>query len=735
MFNFNKKPKIDAAYYARIEENGLDFDDDLIQSLAEQSGNLIQDWPNAKLGDLQSFLYNLTNDVVRASDRNLQIGSIVFYEKDAKGHDVPTGLSWENAILTPEFENIAVSTADHVFNATSVRQDEETDYETIVSALQPLFEVCLRETALSENDLPVLPSGEAYRKAQETGEILYIEAKKFAISAPASKTDESVKEQKEESPTHVVNNTIDPIESDKQRSLVPDVSMAQSYQETKPEDKAVQPVSQYDVEQKIIDQIDLKASLFPVSNRVESVPVESEYYIDVRVNTDRIKANNFLSETSLMYTQKVRQALSDHLKTSQANLAQNVKELRETDVLASVNEQLASEREDEFTTRYDAQKKARKAGFDTDIKAENQRHETAIETLKNSYYRDLEELNVSINKELDDWYLKRSRDMQQSMQQSLESDIKEQTQLSQDKLLTELKSLRDDLLTQHSQSLIALQEQLSQDIEKKRLEHKREHDEAVIQATKLATAKSQASHLSDLEDQLFTLKKQNGQLSNEFKQTTTEKDVQLSKLKQEKAKLISETEELKQQIDAQLEAQKAEKIRQDALQVSSTKGHDNDINTQLLALLSAQMTPSKVEDKVVSKKGNGIVTSLLVGAGCALIIGGTAFGAYSYGQAQNSGKSKVSQGTTANQSSIVLDSNSSTSQSVSNQPDSSSSSSENIASNQQSTSNPLEQRYHVGESVKATINGQDVSAIVSGIEQGAITITYGNQSYKVLMNN
>lgn len=727
MFNFNKKSKIDAAYYARIEENALDFGDDFIQSLAEQSGNLIQDWPNAKLSDLQSFFLNLTNDVVRASDRNLQIGNIVFYEKDAKGHDVPTGLSWENAVLTPEFENIAVSTTDHVFNATSVRQDEETDYETIVSALQPLFDACLKETTLSENDLPELPSAQSYRKAQETGEILRIEAKKFAISTPTFESNEPVLEEREEATD---NNVIKQNESDDQRLLVPDISMAQNYHESKPEDKEVPLVSQYDNEQKLIDQIDLKASLFPVAETVESVPVESENYIDTRVNADKVKANNFLSETSLMYTQKVRKALSDHLKKSQSELAQTVKSLRETDVLSVVDEKLASEREDEFTTRYDSQKKARKAGFDTDIKAENQRHETAIETLKNSYYRDLEELNVSINKDLDDWYLKRSQGMQQSMQQSIDEDVKEQTQLSQDQLLTELKSLRDDLLTQHSQSLIALQEQLSQDIEKKRLEHKREHDEAVIQATKLATAKSQAGHLSELEDQLFALKKQNSQMTSDFDEATQEKAQQINTLKQETKSLTTQNETLKRQLEEQIEAQKVAKIQQDTLQNATPKQQDNDVNAQLLALLTSQMTSSKAEKTIAHKKGNGILTSLMIGAGCALVMGGTAYGAYSYGQREASTKTTSPRSSNAqNQSSIVLGETSSSSSSA--QSSSQTSSSERSSQ----VVNPLSERYHVGENVKATINGQEVTAQVSAIENQAIMLTYDGKTYRVPMGS
>ena len=51
------------------------------------------------------------------------------------------------------------------------------------------------------------------------------------------------------------------------------------------------------------------------------------------------------------------------------------------------------------------------------------------------------------------------------------------------------------------------------------------------------------------------------------------------------------------------------------------------------------------------------------------------------------------------------------------------------------SSNPLASQYHVGEDVKATINGQDVTARVNSIENHAITLNYNGQIYNVPFNN
>jgi len=83
---------------------------------------------NLSLAGLQQFAAGLVNDVVRAGDHDVRLGNIVYFITNEKGRAEPTGLSWERATLTAGFENIVVSTADHIFNDTEIRQDEDMTY-------------------------------------------------------------------------------------------------------------------------------------------------------------------------------------------------------------------------------------------------------------------------------------------------------------------------------------------------------------------------------------------------------------------------------------------------------------------------------------------------------------------------------------------------------------------------------------------------------------------------------
>ncbi|MCK8605664.1 hypothetical protein LNP18_06050 [Leuconostoc citreum] len=739
MFNFKKKSKFQANYYARIESNRVNFEDDFIQKIAEESGNLVNDWPNTTLSDLQAFLSALTNELVRASDHNLPLGNIVFYEKDDKGRDEPTGLSWDEAELTPEFENIAVSTAIHLFNSSAVRQDEDTDYYMIVDTLQSLIAACLQETDLTEADMPVLPSFDKYKEAQETGIVLPIEAKRFVVH----------QEEKPELPEEQVA----PVQAEPTKLSSSTQTTSTAYQAPSRDsnlaganDKPNVPdghVDAYVDAQQLIDRINLKATTFPVQEVAKDTVPESDDYIASRLGADKVKANHFLNQTSLMHTQKVRKTLSAYLKTSQTKLAEAVKAIRETDVAALVANQLETERDHEFNTRLETQKKARKAGFDAELNQENLRHESNVTALKDNYLQDLEQLNVSITKDLDDWYLKRSQLLQDNMQASLVADVKAQETQAHDQLMTGLKTLRDDLLIEHNQSLIALEEQLSQDMNAKRVAYQQEHDEALIQATKLASAKTQGLKLGDLEEQVFTLKKQNAQLNDELdnkkialnheKAAATQT---LTKLTTEKQQLQDEAETLKQLLDAQ---------KHTLSQQASTPDATNSLNQHLVDLLGAQLhqnAKSNDAQQPTKKRGNGLLVtsvSLLV----ALAIVGSAVGAYTYGQHQTTASAtKVATvtniqptGTATTQSSASIQttqpaSSSSQPKETPKQPTSESSS---VVTSQKN--NPLAGRYHVGETVKATINSQAVNAVVSSIEDQAITLTYGNQSYKVPMPN
>lgn len=720
MFNRKKKANIDEPYFARIDNAALNLDQAIFQKTAKNAGGFVETYPNVSLKDLQTFLAQVTNDVVRAGNQDLRLGTITYLTQDDKGHVEPTGLSWDDAILTADFENIVVSTANHVFNDESIRQDETIDYEMIEEALQPLINVALMSTSLTDQDMPLLPSPEAYQQARELGETIVIEATRFQRVVPQQNVAEVPQLEK-------------PPVSAEETPSVPDVAsvagqVANQNASSKTTDDSTNEASQspdeikFAFEQQLIDQIDIQPIVLTIQGETKVLPAESEDYVQARLNADKEKANRFLNETSLLYTQKVRQTLSEYLKQEQGKLADEVTALQQTDVMSSVEAQLAGERPEEFETRYTMRKDAREAGYQAELSEENQRHEQKVSSLKADYVRDLEELKVSVNQELDDWYLKRTQTMKQSVEHSLARQINDKQAQAKESLITGLKTLRDELLTEHSHSMIALQEQLSQDIEKKRQTYKQEHDEAMIQATKLASAKAQSAHLGELQDQINVLETQNLALKQSLENDKQAKAATIKALSDENEVLSASAKKLKQQVE----------LNQPA--AGGTVSNDG-VNQQLMGLLTAQMQANQKEqpsDKPEShQRRGGALSAFAIGSLVALVMGGTAIGAYTYGQHESRAQSKtVNQVTPTNQSSVSLQSSSASSSNQASSGTSAATSSSSKVSSQ-SSHNPLEDKYHIGEAVKATINGQDVIANVSGFDTGALILSYGNQSYKV----
>ncbi|MGR8808960.1 hypothetical protein [Leuconostoc citreum] len=697
MFNRKKKANIDEPYFARIDNDALDFDQEIFQKTAENAGGFVETYPNVSLKDLQTFLAQVTNDVVRAGNQDLRLGTITYLTQDDKGHVEPTGLSWDDAILTAEFENIVVSTANHVFNDESIRQDETIDYEMIEDALQPLINAALMSTSLTDQDMPLLPGPEAYQQARELGETITIEATRFQRVVPQQKVAEVP--QLEKPPVSV-----------EETPRVPDVAavagqVASQNASSKTTDDSTNEASQspdeinFAFEQQLIDQIDIQPIALPIQGETKVLPAESENYVQSRLNADKEKANRFLNDTSLLYTQKVRKALSEYLKQEQSKLADEVTALQQTDVMSSVEAQLAGERPEEFETRYTMRKDAREAGYQAELSEENQRHEQKVSSLKADYVRDLEELKVSVNQELDDWYLKRTQTVKQSVEHTLARQINDKQAQAKESLITGLKTLRDELLTEHSHSMIALQEQLSQDIEKKRQMYKQEHDEAMLQATKLASAKAQSAHLGELQDQINALEANNRELTNALKAQTQKAEQALKALNEENQSLQASSSKLKQLAD---------------LNQTANHASNDQVNQQLMDLLTAQLKANKEAQKttdVSETKRSGALSAFAVGSLVALVMGGTAFGAYSYGHQNGTGRVATSKSTSTSSSS-TLDLGS---------------------ASQSSTSQTLAKRYHVGDEVKAMIDGQQVTAKVSGVENNLLKLSYNGKDYQVSM--
>lgn len=715
MFGFRKKETvIETNYYARIDENTLDFNEDLVQSLAEKSGDLVSTWPNANLADLQQFLFLLTNDIVRASNRNFKIGNITYFEKDHKGRSEPTGLSWDNAEITPAFENIAVATAEHIFNAASVRQDEETDYDTIIDALTPFLEAVLENTKLAVNDMPVLPDAQQYRQAQEDGEIITVEAKKFVIQRTETRQPSDngklvdhveVKEQ--------ANGPVTPSVPVKPKAPAPQSTVVPVIGHSKEANVKTPPtlVKGLSEAQKLIDQVKLQPKGFDVSKDLQEVAPVNEQYVQSQLNQERRKANTFLDETSTMYTKKVRKTLADLLHRLNENKKERLQALQQTDVLSAINDTLATERPVVYEERFNRAQAARRAGFDSEISDENARHEQILVSLKGSYVRDIESLKVSVNQEIDDWYTERSKELANSLQASLSEDMAKLAQQAEEDAMTQLTALRDDLLTKNMQSLMDMKANLANGLEKQATLYQKQHDEAVLNATKLAAARVQEGSLSELEKQIQVLKTANNELESQLKAKDATSNQALTELQ---AKLTQ------------------------ALAEKNHSSTDEKTNDRLLDILSHQMqTPPVTEVKKLP-----VWKPILIGLLSAAAITTAGIGGYVMAQHQNvptrsAQNATVPSEATIAQTSSKLEASSNTNSKIKTQSASSNSSgvSSSVSKNDnQAANNPLLTRFHIGQDVPVTINGAAVTAKIVSIQDKAITVFHDGYNYNVPMD-
>lgn len=166
-----------------------------------------------------------------------------------------------------------------------------------------------------------------------------------------------------------------------------------------------------------------------------------------------------------------------------------------------------------------------------------------------------------------------------------------------------------------------------------------------------------------------------------------------------------------------------------------TTSHD-ETNQQLMTLLAAQIKQPQVEQKKTSAWQSSAIGFLAV-----LAIGGAGFGGYAMAQHKTDATAQSSKAVSASghnegNATVTLAPESSEAGSSSKVSASSSqSSSSSSSSSQADTSSTLADRYHVGEDVDATINGQTVTAKVVSVQDKTITVHHDGYDYVVPFDN
>ncbi|MDN2650342.1 hypothetical protein [Leuconostoc lactis] len=706
MFGFKKKKQtVSHQYFARIEQGSLDFEQGNLQEIADNTGSFSDDWPNVSLQDLQDFLSRATNDVVRAGGHELHLQQISYMHLNEKGQSEPTGLSWETVVIDAGFENFVVSTADQILNDVEVRQDEEMTFYIIMTALTNLQDAALSYTDLTLEDMPALPTEEAYREAQETGERLAVQPMRFnqfTVVTP----NESVISDTEESTTTDQESEIDNTFEPKATVSEPEANVNGSDLSDAPQfahrDSHIKDQSEVNDQartptQKMVDNIDLQTPLFIITGETRSLPADNENYVVASLNLEKQKANDFLTETSNVLTREVQSKLANILKERQSVFLEKLDVIQNTDVQSAVTNQLDSERQDEYQARFNQRKTAREAGFQADIAAENDRHQQTLASLKNTYVEDLENLKTSVTQELDNWYLQRSQALTDDLTQQLNDRVASAQKEFETVTLAELTEVSNKLVADNTKSLREMHEKLTNDLDDKRQKFEKEHLATLEQMTRLTSIQNEAKNIDVLEKQIQTLKQANLDLEQRLKAKETEQI--------ENAALI----EIRHQL-AQLQTQPTTKSDQ--------------LNDQLVSLLTQQMASQN------SSKSSSVWKKIAIGSLLVLALGGVGAGSYALAVQQHAQTTKNAQfnstSTAPVKSAAILPQASSTQTSSVKQDNSSSDSSS--STNQDNT---LNSRFHTGDQVNVVINGKKVTAPVTGVSEKSITVKYDGYDYDV----
>lgn len=163
-----------------------------------------------------------------------------------------------------------------------------------------------------------------------------------------------------------------------------------------------------------------------------------------------------------------------------------------------------------------------------------------------------------------------------------------------------------------------------------------------------------------------------------------------------------------------------------------TTSHD-ETNQQLMTLLAAQIKQPQVEQKKTSAWQSSAIGFLAV-----LAIGGAGFGGYAMAQHKTDATAQSSKAVSAsghNEGNATVTLAPESSEAGSSSKVSASSSQSNSSSSQANTSSTLADRYHVGEDVDATINGQTVTAKVVSVQDKTITVHHDGYDYVVPFDN
>lgn len=443
------------AYYVQINNDELDFDDPIIQSIRESLGGL-PSWPELSMKQLKGLTEGLQEQLAKSKGEVARLGTVNYIVVDPDtGKAQETGLTWDDARILPSMENFVIETVSQVLNDGDVRMDDDVTYDQIINVLAQFMAAAEKLGGFSADDLPKLPTLEEYTTAVETNQQLVVKPLKL-VKVPGVDSDEHRETESNESTTDVgaasmpfVENTIASAGAPTVPAGTPDAVNPQqaAHSETVSTPASVSaplsdlPAKSVRTESTLVDKINqfqVSATGFKVETTIADrvVSPEDDAYIDVMMAREKLTANDLLRNSARKQTSAVQKQLLRTVSDAQLN-NEALDELLANDWQTPIKQGITQKHTKAFADRLAGTHQNLSDAYTQDINQENARHEAALAELQRQFESDTTKATTQSDVQRD-----------QLIQAEMAQAISQQT-LYIDREVTELRRKADDIIAHH----------------------------------------------------------------------------------------------------------------------------------------------------------------------------------------------------------------------------------------------------------------------------------------------
>ncbi|GAK31069.1 hypothetical protein WOSG25_070460 [Weissella oryzae SG25] len=636
---FKRHPTNELGYYfAEIQDGVLDFDNPIITEIVESTGLIADTWPKVSLADLKNLTEKLRQKIAISSGVTVPLGTVTYLHQGAnEKRPSETGLTWDNAEISPQSNNFVIETVAATINDEETRLADKNNYVILKAAFQELMDAAEDLAGFDAGDLPALPSEDEYVDALENNKTLAILPARAVVPFTKAKsenkaTETSVTLQNFPLPSQGGNSA--PVNQPEATNNVEPSTGGETSNSTTPPvvtktaPKAAKPIENQpgesfksnaqDTMTRLVKSFTVSAPQFPVSSTSDEKDLapENQDYPKAMLDLEAKEANEFLKLSADQLTNAIQAKLIGIVST--VKLQRTATELISGDWQGKLKQGVTQRLTADFSEQELKELHAFEQTYQEDVTAENERHE-----------RQLKELEGNLN-------TKKAATIKQNKIALHDSIATETASLIAEQELyieTEIKQLNEDLVRKTEQQ-VAIQatsylkhanEQLSSAFKqlKAQLEAKSKEFTEAHQKAKLDAAEAEAKHRETIKmelehDGLVDLREQNNQL--------TQKNIVLSKAADEKETQLSELRSQVEDLNNRYSVSRSEAERL-ARELSSqtTQQTQAALMTRLLGPENKQ--PEEVTTKANKPKGS-FAKGMLTSAGIILALGGIGFGAY-----------------------------------------------------------------------------------------------------------